>query len=587
MMTKIDTKALNQELKIPNAQIATEEVISFYREYRNVNPEKCAEYLKLVLNNKSYQLSNAEKAELKFCYGHCCFLMDEKKRALEIYQDLLPDINHLSSEKYKCSLHINLGVLNSMLKDYGMALHHFFRALDYSEGLRKSQIFMNIGMVYIEQKSYDKALEYITKSEQIKTALEDHNGLVLVYSNLGTIHREMGELDLSASCLEIAIRISKQHQNHTYRQKVLEEKARTEIARKDYKSALESIEAAFLILETFKSSESDLELLLLKADVLLKTNDTQKAEVALQKASAFIDYENVYDQNLLVEYYNAEIELKKQQGKVNEALETAEKLISLQKEVYLNSKSNSISYILEKKEDEIEILEKRNKKIEQQKNELAEYSFIFAHDLKEPIRTVSSFATLLHRRYADSADEDLKEYLDYILDGVGQMDQKLNSLLTYIQIGDDKIKETTNLTELINQVVNEDMKTSFKQTQHELFISELPDLPIIRKDFRTLFFHLFQNALKFKKEDQPLTLSIHAYEANGMHNIMINDNGIGIAEEYQEKIFGLFKRLDRTKNTGAGIGLALCKKVVQMHGGTISVESKEGEGSTFTISLPR
>jgi light-regulated signal transduction histidine kinase (bacteriophytochrome) len=212
---------------------------------------------------------------------------------------------------------------------------------------------------------------------------------------------------------------------------------------------------------------------------------------------------------------------------------------------------------------------------------------VASHDLKAPIRGILSFSQLFERRNKDKFDDTDREFFNYIKTNAAYSSRLIEDLLNYSKIDKNLDEpETIDLNKSLNLMKMNILSVSKDKNIH----FEIQNMPILR-GHRTLVTQLFQNlinnGLKYNKNEQPMVTIGCEMNKRGVQQFYIKDNGIGIAPEHQERIFSMFHRLhNQTEYEGTGIGLAFCKRIVQIYGGTIWVESEEGKGSTFHFSLP-
>jgi len=222
-----------------------------------------------------------------------------------------------------------------------------------------------------------------------------------------------------------------------------------------------------------------------------------------------------------------------------------------------------------------------------QKNiELEEFTYVASHDLQEPVRTISSFVKLFKQTYSDKLDDEANTYLDFMEGASKRSQQLIVDLLDYSRLGKDRKTEKVNLNQVLQNVLI-DLTVRIKESGAEVTLEQLPEIEGQTTELRLLFQNLISNAIKFRKKD--ITPKIHvSVEANDdEYSFSISDNEIGIDEKYLDRIFVIFKRLHgKSEFEGTGIGLAHCKKVVELHGGRIWVESRLTQGSTFKFCIP-
>ena len=223
-------------------------------------------------------------------------------------------------------------------------------------------------------------------------------------------------------------------------------------------------------------------------------------------------------------------------------------------------------------------LERKNKEIEQ-------FAYAASHDLQEPLRSISNFSKLLAEKLEANPDKEINEYMSLVLGGVNRMSNLIFDLLEYSRLGKVMSKPATDCDLLMHKILA-DLAAIIEESGAEIHIAKLPVINCY--ELNSVFRNLIINAIKFKKKDIPPVVNISATDTGKEFLFKINDNGIGIEKEYFDRIFIIFQRLHlRTEYPGTGIGLSLCKKIIEMHGGKIWVESEFGKGSTFYFTIPK
>jgi PAS domain S-box-containing protein len=219
--------------------------------------------------------------------------------------------------------------------------------------------------------------------------------------------------------------------------------------------------------------------------------------------------------------------------------------------------------------------------------ELEQFAYVASHDLQEPLRMVASYTQLLGKRYGDKLQGDAQEFMAYIVDGAARMKQLIEDLLAYSRVGTRGREFTRVNLELVVARARTSLRAALEESGGELTNGPLPDVQGDDMQLYQLIQNLAGNALKFHGTAPP-RVRVSAEEREDEYLISVQDNGIGIDPQYFERIFMVFQRLhDKSEFPGTGIGLAICRKVVERHGGRIWVESKPGEGACFKFTLPK
>lgn len=240
-------------------------------------------------------------------------------------------------------------------------------------------------------------------------------------------------------------------------------------------------------------------------------------------------------------------------------------------------------------------LAKKNAEIIQMNNELKmlnahleQFTSIASHDLQEPLRMITGFMEILKTRYGMILDEKANSYIDFALDGGKRMQDMIENVLELAKVGRHKgVKENISLVEILKNVQHDISKMIEDKNASLIVETELPTLPVVKSAIGQLFQNLISNAIKFSDASRPPVINISAIENNQDWLIKVSDNGIGI-DPRSKSIFEIFGRGSKSqKLKGHGIGLAVCKQVVENHGGKIWVESKIDQGSVFCFTLAK
>ncbi len=246
----------------------------------------------------------------------------------------------------------------------------------------------------------------------------------------------------------------------------------------------------------------------------------------------------------------------------------------------------AMNNITERKQYEAE-LRQTAEELRRSNQELEQFAYIASHDLQEPLRQVRGFSQLLADRCRDQFDAKAGQYLKFIIDGATRMTELIQDLLTYSRVGAHPRRQAASCREAL-QVALANLQASIAEAGARVTHDDLPTLVAEPTHLVQLFQNLISNALKFRRSGVAPAIHVGACRDGANWLFSVQDNGIGIAAEHHDRVFLIFQRLHtRQKYAGTGIGLAICKKIVEQYGGRIWVESTAGQGATFKFSLPQ
>lgn len=233
-------------------------------------------------------------------------------------------------------------------------------------------------------------------------------------------------------------------------------------------------------------------------------------------------------------------------------------------------------------------VEARTEELARSNAELQQFAKVASHDLQEPLRAVEGYVRLLEKRYKGKLDSDADEFIAFIMDGVDRMVKLIQSVLAHASIGTSDIKnvQLVDCKSVLGDVIS-NLSATIVESNAKVIVDKMPIVEGNRGELIQLFQNLLSNAIKYRGERDP---EIHVRAEENVHEwvFSVQDNGIGIDSRYTEKIFDMFARLHgKTSYSGTGIGLAICKKIVETHGGRIWVQSEPGSGAIFFFTLQR
>jgi signal transduction histidine kinase len=233
-------------------------------------------------------------------------------------------------------------------------------------------------------------------------------------------------------------------------------------------------------------------------------------------------------------------------------------------------------------------VEERTALLQRSNAALQRFAYVSSHDLQEPIRTIRTFNQLLAKEYSGKLDPKADQYIEFVVEASARMQNLVTDLMTYSRILDPEAPREVKVTssrQALDTVLL-DLREAIEDSGAEITQSALPDLSIDETQLKQIFQNLISNAIKYRRPGQPLRISVTAERSGSEWAFSVRDNGIGIEPQYFDQIFQAFRRLHGKEYPGSGVGLTICKEIVESSGGRMWVESELGQGSTFKFTLP-
>ena len=358
----------------------------------------------------------------------------------------------------------------------------------------------------------------------------------------------------------------------------------------DKKEKSEELLSAYKALD-FQNEEKDkrsAELVIAKNELAFQNKEKEKRAAELSIANIELVFQNDEKEKRAAELSIANIELVFQNG---EKEKRAAELVIANRELAFQNKEK------EKRAAELSIAnielvfqneekEKRAAELVIANRELEQFAYIASHDLQEPLRTVSNYMKVFEEDYVGLLDDKAHKYLHSVNNAVKRMSVLVKSLLDFSRLDRNKRLSLSAFSAIIKDV-RADLDTLIKNTDTTIEVSEMPHLNVYETEIRQVFQNLISNAIKFQKKGNKPQIRIWAKQIDDKWQFAISDNGIGIAADHYERVFEIFRRLHSEKEyEGNGIGLANCKKIVQLHKGEIWLDSVIGQGTTFYFTIP-
>lgn len=514
--------------------------------------------------------------------------------ALKYLQDALKVLKEAEHLEGIARIYNNIGVIYKNWGDYEKATLYHHKSLDIKEKIGSAESvassYNNIGILYIMQENYPKALEYLHKAEGINRETGNRNFLADNYNNIALIHNREGYSQEALKYLSDSLNIKKELGDKAGMTVCYRLIGEVHKQQGNYKTALVNYEKALTIREEIDSRSGIGFFCNRIGETLLLMNRFDEAIIYLNKGLE-LNLETGSKEFIKESYlFLSKVYAAKQMHE--EAYFNLSQYISVKDELFNEERTKTINeiqtkYEAEKKDLQIEKLNMEQQHLIDINTELELFAGKAAHDLKEPLRMMSSYSGLLKMRYNKVLDEDGEDYLSIIQNASKRMTGLLNGLLEYARSGASNIKkEQIDLNDILAHVKH-NLQLKIEETNTQILSDELPIVSATPSGMLQLFQNIIANAIKFQQKDVVPVISIIYKKETDHHLISIQDNGIGIPIDQQDQVFEIFARLNSRKHfSGSGIGLATCKKIIESLKGTIFLESTEGVGTTFHFTIP-
>ncbi len=478
----------------------------------------------------------------------------------------------------------NVGLVFKAKSDYIKALDYFFKALSYNSIQWNPYIYNNIGLVMEQQGEDDKSLDYYSKALQYALENEDEKMVLVTHINIGSVYQKIKQSKIALEFYNKGLQRCKSNGKYLIQEAMFHQNIGGVYAHLDETTlALSHYQQAMKIYQDHQHHYHLMSCQVELGEFYQMSNFTE-AITYFQKAKELAIQFNFKKE--LMAILEQLCTCYQELGQRDHLLEHLQILNQLQKNYYQNVHKNFMDQMISLKEAQIEILIDKNERIlhqnkllEQSNLELEQYAYIIAHDLKEPLRSINSFSTLLRRNHPELEENSSSTYFEFIQENTLKINTKLDDLLKYV-----------SLKMPLEEVLEVDVERSFLEVMDqfknqlndiEISYEDLPQIEVVPDHLRCILHELMENSLAYAHPKRKLMIHFSCYEDEKGYWFSFQDNGKGIAPEFQEQVFKIFTQLERSPNSvNTGIGLAICKKICNFYRQDIWIESNEWDGCT-------
>jgi signal transduction histidine kinase len=467
------------------------------------------------------------------------------------------------------------GYIAQLEEDFTAAIDYYQEALlmykKKEDPLHTGEALYYIGECYLGKREYDLARKYLEESMEIYNHLGMLPDVVEIYRTIAEVYeaedRNQEALELYHKALEMA----EKSEHNTIMVPVYKALARQYALQKNFERAYEyqlhyqELDDEIYDNETkerIAQLENSYELEVSKAEQERLEAEQAEREARVKQSNLLATASTIFailGTIMALGFYRA----GQQRKMLNKQLETK-----------VSERTSEIEFV--------------NQQLLESNQELERFTYIASHDLKEPLRNITSFINLIERRLSSKQDPELKEYMNYVTKNTRQMYNLIEDVLNFSRIAALDMREIDWVElDLLMIEVRATLSSIIQERKGEVIIEPLPRIKAHQTHVSMVFKNLIENGLKYNESETP-TVKVSYIEEPGWFRFSVEDNGIGVDPKYHEQIFEMFKRMtSRDKYEGTGIGLAICKKIVSKYGGVFTVDSREGQGSTFSFTWPK
>jgi signal transduction histidine kinase len=598
--------AANQ-VTLLHKQNSVQEVADLLSRSKKLNHQKdtkaidfAYEALALALENnlsKEIIIAYVEMA-IYYCKTRCDF-----DKSIELCEQGLDQKTEDYPELY-AELHRLLGINYHHLGKLEDAQKHYIESAATLENLSSlsaksiedmAGVYHNLAILYKDYDEKGLSKEYIDKALLLYESIDSQKGMALCYNTLAGQCATIGNYDEAIELHTKAYSIREQLNDRMGMSVSLNNIGLIYASKKNFDDAIDYLKKSLAIKEEFGNNHVIAITLYCLGDTYKEKGDLENAMVVLTNSAKLLRNLNA---NLeLLNVLTSLIDTYEKLGDYEKAFHTQKEFVQTKESVLNLEKAKAIietqeRFESEKKEQEKEIFRLKHielaeyaDKLESSNQELQQFAYVASHDLREPLRMITSYMMLLESKLSAKLSDDEKMFVHFAIDGAKRMDALINDLLSLSRLNSPTNHEKVDLNDVASAATR-NLETLIKERNA---LVEIDNLPVVMGNYiqlTQLLQNLISNGIKYNKSEEP-TIKITCKRERMHYCFHVEDNGIGIPEEKREQVFIIFKRLHtREEYSGTGIGLSICKKIVERHNGKIWVDSSSLGGSNFIFCLP-
>jgi len=554
------------------------------------------EYFHLALQYNNSPKNKEHEATIYKGIGNVYLKVGSLEEALKHYGNSIDVYKALGNENECGAIYNNIGVVYKEKGDYEKALSYYLKSLDIKKNTEDckalANVYLNIGILYDIQKDHKNALKYLEKILEIPLEKLNKTIIANAHNSIGQTYVELKENKKALIHIYKGLNISKEIDNKGAMSHSYQEIGRILEAGEEFGAAAVHYEQALKNSRETGSLPNEADCLYNLGKVNYQIHNYEVAEQQLKESYRICEELNIKPK--LMDTCELLADLYYKTGRFRESCDHMKLLYKIQEELSNEEKTRILAemqtrFEVQQRDMTIEKLNVKQEVLLKANEELELFAGKAAHDLKEPLRMMSSFSSLLVRKYSKQLDQTGEEFIAHIHDGAKRMEGLLTDMLTFAKSGADPRKSVeVDLNDIIH-IVKSNLKLAITEKNADIQVDKLPTVMAANISMTQLFQNIIANALKFTKPDTVPKIHVKFVTSDdNFHQISIQDNGIGIPKEQHEKVFIIFQRIHKRGDyEGSGIGLATCKKIVECLGGKIWIDSTEDEGTTFHFLLPK